>query len=333
LERITIVGMSPIGASIGLALKQARLSNTEIVGSSGDRAALSKAAKMGAMDKEISSLGAAVRDAQLIIIDMPFAEMRDLLDAIAPIVEDGCVITDTGTTKVRVLEWADSLLPKDVSFVGGHPLLRKSMQSLDEASASLFEGVEYSIMPSKRADEQAVKTVAGLIETLKARPLFLDLHEHDSYAVAMEVLPMVLSSAFVTTTTGSESWREMHKMATGRFAEVSRLASLDPLDNEASCLANPEALIHWIDQYITELYAFRNQIKEKSDDLVQSFIKAWEGRAKWDAGALSREKESTLPSAGESMAAAFLGERLINRYKQMTGDDKNKEAWKYNKRS
>ena len=60
MERITIIGMSPIGASIGLALMRARLRNTEIIGTSVDRNALTTAAKMGAMDKAISNVRSAV---------------------------------------------------------------------------------------------------------------------------------------------------------------------------------------------------------------------------------------------------------------------------------
>ena len=183
--------------------------------------------------------------------------------------------------------------------------------------------------PAASADEGAVKTVVGMVELLGAKPVFLDPHEHDSYAAAMESLPVVLSSAFVTTAAGSESWREMHRLAAATFAEYSRLASEDPIDNEASCYSDPDALVHWIDQYIAELYAYRNKILNADDDLVERFIKAWESRAKWDAGAVVNEGgENALPTAGESMATAFFGERLLKRYRQATSE-KKADSWIY----
>ena len=330
MERITIIGTGVVGVSIGLALKRANLRNTEIVGSSGDRDALKIAFKSGAYDEETSNLRNAVRGAQMIVLDSPFTQTRELLDAIAPIVEDGCVITDTCAAKVRAMEWADQLLPGSVSFVSGRPLIRKPYTTLEDASADLFQGAHYCISPSGSADETSVKTVVGMVELIGAKPLFLDPHEHDSYAVAMEVLPTVLSSAFVTTTAGSESWREMHQLAASTFAEYSRLASEDPIDNEASCYTNIEALVHWIDEYITELYTYRNMIRESNDELVDTFIKAWEGRARWDAGAVVDTGENALPTAGQSMATAFFGEKLTQRYQQMTGgDEKRKKSWNY----
>ena len=85
------------------------------------------------------------------------------------------------------MEWADQLLPPTVSFVGGRPLIRKPFTKLEDASADLFQGSQYCISPADNADQTAVKTVVGLVELIGAKPLFLDPHEHDSYAVAMEV--------------------------------------------------------------------------------------------------------------------------------------------------
>ena len=330
MERITIIGTGVVGVSIGLALKRANLRNTEIVGSSGDRDALKIAYDAGAYDDQTSNLRNAVRGAQLIVLDSPFTQTRELLDAIAPIVEDGCVVTDTCTAKVRAMEWAEQLLPNNVSFVAGRPLIRKPFTTLQDASADLLRGAHYCVSPARTADETSVKTVVGMVELIGAKPLFLDPHEHDSYAVAMEVLPTVLSSAFVTTTAGSESWREMHQLAASTFAEYSRLASEDPIDNEAVCYTNIEALVHWIDEYITELYSYRNMIRESNDELVETFIKAWEGRARWDAGAVVDTGENALPTAGQSMATAFFGEKLTQRYQQMTGgDEKKQKSWTY----
>lgn len=328
MERITIIGTSVVGVSIGMALKKANLRNTEIVGSSGDRDALKIAAKAGAYDEDTSNLRNAVRGAQMIILDSAFTQTRELLEAIAPIVEDGCVVTDTCSAKVKSLEWAAELLPRSVDFVGGRPLIKKPSVNLEDASAELLQEAQYCITPGQSASQESVRTVVGMVELIGAKPLFMDAHEHDSYAVAMEVLPTVLSSAFVTATAGSDSWREMHRLAAGTFSEYSRLASEDPLDNEASCYANPNALVHWLDRYITELYAYRNMINDSDDSLVNTFISAWENRAKWDAGAVVNTGENNLPSAGESMANAFFGERLTQRYRQATGSEK-KQSWIY----
>ena len=325
MERITIIGMSPIGASIGLALMRARLRNTEIIGTSVDRNALTTAAKMGAMDKAISNVRSAVEGAELIIIDTPLTETRDALELVGGTAPDECVVTDTGAAKVRVIEWAQEALPPKLSFVGGHPLPKNPLTSLDDASASALDGVDYCIIPSSNAEGEALRTVVGLVERVGAKPLFLDAKEHDSYAAAMTYLPIVLSSAFVTATTQAEGWREMHRLAASEFAEVSRYAGNDPLDSELASRASPEELVHWLDQMIATLYSYRNQIKEDSEDLLDAFIKAWEARARWEADAVVSSDAPGLPSASSSMASAFLGDRLAKRMRELGGGKEEPE--------
>ena len=332
MERITIIGMSPLGASIGLALMRARLRNTEIIGTSVDRNSLTKAAKMGAMDKAISNVRSAVEGAQLIIIDTPLTETRDALELVGGAAPDDCVVTDTGAAKVRVIEWAQQALPPNVSFVGGHPLTKNALTSLDDASASALDGVDYCLIPSPNADGEALRTVVGLVERLGAKPLFLDAKEHDSYAAAMTYLPIVVSSAFVTATTQAEGWREMHRLAASEFAEVSRYAGNDPLDSEVASRASPDELVLWLDKMIATLYSYRNQIKEDSDGLLDAFIKAWEARARWEANAVVSSDAPGLPSAGDSMASAFLGDRLAKRMRELGGKEAPEKKFKYFRR-
>ena len=325
MVRITIIGMGPIGTSIGLALKRSDLVNTEIVGTSRNRDALSRASKIGAVDKATGNLGSAVKGAQLVVLDTPMSETKELMEAIGPILDDGCVVTDTGISKVLVMEWADQYFPRGISFVGGHPLPKKQLRSLDDADSSVFKGIDYCIIPAKSAAKQSVETVVSVVEMLGAKPFFLDPQEHDSYAAAMSHMPIVLSSAFVTATAGSNGWREMHRLAASEFGGLSYLASNLPDDNEAACLANTEALVHWLDRIITELYAYRNNIKENSDSLLDSFVEAWGARSQWEDGTVLRDQEPKIPSAGEAMANAFVGGRLAERFRQMTGREKEKK--------
>ena len=322
--------MGPVGTSLGLALKRANLTKTEVIGTSANRGALSTASKLGAVDQAIPNLGTALRGAGLVILDTPLRETREMMEAIGPMVEDGCVVTDTSASKLRVMEWSEELLPTEVNFIGGHPLTQKTLHSVEEADPSIFDGIQYCVIPGKSANREAVKTVTKMVEMLGAKPLFLDTHEHDSYAAAMNYLPIVVSAAFVTATTGSDGWREMHRLAASEFGDLSRLASDDPEDNEAACLANPDELVQWLDQVITELYSYRNQIKERSDELLDTFIKAWEGRARWKVGAVAPSEGQQLPSSTEAVASLFVGQRLTDRLKKMTGDKGDKEKrWKY----
>ncbi len=313
MERITIVGVGPVGVSIGQSLMKRNLKNTEVVITSGDRAVMSAVSKMDAAHKTIGGLRQAVETAQLVILDAPLGELHELMEVIGPSIEPGAVVTDTVSVKGPVMKWASEYLPSDASFVGGHPLLKEVPLSIEDADPAIFAGAKYTVTPGDSSDEQSIRTVVGLIEALGARPIFLDPAEHDSYAAAMHHLPVVISSAFVNSTAGSEGWREMHMLAESQFETFGRHATNDPLDNEAVCLADPESLVHWIDELILELYAFRTEIKDRREELIERFVHAWELRAKWEADAVVPQDGVRIPSAGESIASAMLGEKLAVR--------------------
>ena len=203
------------------------------------------------------------------------------------------------------------------------------MEDLEESDPDVFRGVEYCIIPSPSAKEEAVKTVVQMVEAVRAKPVFLDPYEHDSYVAAMNHLPLVMSSAFVTATAGSRSWREMHRLAAADFSDYSRLAANDPQENEVACFANPEALVHWLDEVIKELYEYRNQIMDQSEQLLDRLIDAWEARARWLAGAVVDDSRRMAPVARQSFTSLFMGERLADRFGHLSPENTRRDSWEY----
>ena len=321
--------MGPLGASLGLALKNIRLKNTEVVAHCLNRNIRSEINKMSVFDSVESSLQKSVDGAQLVVIDSPINESRDLFELLGSFVPEGSVVTDMRSSKKRSAAWAEEFLPSSVSYVGGRPIIKRAINHLNDSSVDLFEGVNYCVIPSKTADDQATKTVVGLVESVGSKPYFLDVDEHDSYSAAMDNLPHLISTAFVNATTSSDSWREMHKSAGNLFDIQSSLSSNDPIDTEVDSLTMSEPLIYWVDQMILSLHKLRTELHDDSENFLESFIQAWEQRARWEAGVIDKNPSiEDMPSAAESMASAFLGDKLARRVTNM-GDSDKKDAWRY----
>lgn len=208
----------------------------------------------------------------------------------------------------------------------------KEQTGPDAADASLFHGATYCIIPGHRARQEAVKSVVGLAEILGAIPFFMDAQEHDSFAAAASHLPMILSTILMTSVTNSQSWDEISKLTSTGFGDISRLASSDPEMNRDICLTNPNEVIYWIDEFIRELYDFRNRVKEgQAEDIIETFIKSWEARAKWMAGVPKRKDPSMdapRVSVSDSATQMLLGERLARRRREMQEKTK-KDPLKY----
>jgi hypothetical protein len=123
----------------------------------------------------------------------------------------------------------------------------------------------------------------------------------------------------------------MHKIAGEYFESQSKISSEDPVEAETNCLTLSDPLVYWIDQLILSLHKFRTHLNSDNDDLVDSFVSAWEQRARWEIGAIGKEPAGPrLPSAGETMASSFLGDKLAKRLIYLE-DKEKRESWKYPK--
>ena len=332
MERITIIGTGLIGTSLGLALKKAKMPNLEIVGHDKEPGNSSKAQRRGAIDKTHHNLISSIEGSRMVIIATPAMAIRETMGYIAPYLEKGALVTDTGSTKSDVLAWAEELLPPEVSFVGGHPMAGKEESGPDAADENLFEDAAYAICASPSARSDATKAVASLAESIGAVPYFINAGEHDSYVAAVSHLPFLLSATLMACTSKSASWRDMSRLASTGYRDMTRLASGDPIMHRDICVTNQEAVVYWLDEFIKELYELRNNVRDDPDSMERTLISAWETRARWLADKeANRRPGEELPKASESMMGLVMGENLARRWRELNQRGEKDET-KYQKR-
>ena len=322
MERITIIGLGLIGGSLGLALKAAKLTGIEIVGYDKDTLAAGEARRLRVVDKSEPILQRAVRDARLVIIATPIMAIRGVMEEIAGELGENCVVTDTASTKIIVMEWASQLLPATVSFVGGHPMAGKETSGVQNAEAKLFAGKPYCIIPTPDASEGAVRAVTGIVQLVGARPFFIGAEEHDRYVAAVSHLPLILSSALFTLVRSSPAWPELAALAGSGFRDATRLASTDAELSHDICLTNREGVLHWLDRMVEELGRYRELLQQgQEEELFKTFARAQLDRDTYmTAGPPVRELVAAeeLPTSGEQLAALLVGDRLVRRVKDIS---------------
>ena len=242
MAQVTVIGTGLIGTSLGLALKASSLRNLTVVGSDAEHAARSGAQRRNAFDRVESRLGNAIHDADVIILATPVMAMREIMEGMAPFLPEGCVVSDVGSTKTQVLQWADELLPQSVDFVGGHPMAGRETPGPEHADGTLFAGKPYCVIPSPRASQRAVGEITTLAEAVGGEPYFIGVDEHDSFVAAVSHLPFVLSTALVGCTSKSANWSDIGQLASSGYRDITRLASGDAVMHRDICVSNPSPL-------------------------------------------------------------------------------------------
>jgi len=278
---VAIIGLGLIGGSIGLALRQGKKSRWKIVGYSRRQETVARALSLGAIERGETNLANTVERAELVIIATPVLTVKEILCKMAPHLRPGCIVTDTASTKVQVMKWAEEMLPPRVDFIGGHPMAGRETYGIQAAEAELFRRCTYCLTPSERASPESIDTVVGMTKKLGAKPLFIDAQEHDHLVAGISHLPMLLSAALVSLTTKSSSWSRMSKLASSGYQDLTRLASGNPEVNAHICLSNQKAIIDWIDRFTKELERYRRLVIDGDKRLERALTEAGKARQKW----------------------------------------------------
>ncbi|MDY6893384.1 MAG: prephenate dehydrogenase/arogenate dehydrogenase family protein, partial [Chloroflexota bacterium] len=148
MKRIAIIGLGLMGGSLGLALKASKDMEVEIVGFSQRPETVKRAKECGAIDQGAADLVFAVQGADIVVIATPVMVIKDVLQKISSHLPPGCIVTDTGSTKTQVMQWADDFLPRTVYFIGGHPMAGKETSGINESEPDLYHGCIYCLTPA-----------------------------------------------------------------------------------------------------------------------------------------------------------------------------------------
>src|SRR6185312_1544688 len=111
IERVLIIGTGLIGASVGLALRSSGFVG-RIDGWDHSSLELTAAEQMGAIDGRAASRETTLeiaRVADVVVLAMPVLAIKDWMQALAPIVGSGQLVTDVGSTKLEITELATKL--------------------------------------------------------------------------------------------------------------------------------------------------------------------------------------------------------------------------------
>ncbi len=311
---ITIIGLGKLGSSIGLALKIPEL-DFEVIGHDKDGGVSKRARTMGAVDRTSWNLIAACEQADIVVLAIPFDQVRETLKAIGPELRPGCVVLDTSPLKQPVMAWAADYLGEGIHFVG-ISLGINPEAALDIASGpagarvDLFANSPCCLMPAPNCRPEAVKTAQDFATLLGATPHFVDPVEYDGLSTAVNLMPGLLSAALFGPITRSPGWREMRRLSSNDLVRFSEpMAAGGAAMAKAAILSKGNVLL-WLDAAIAELETIREQVRQEQEDALSDQIgESFDAREEWlvDWGLNRWEKRSRpeMPTGGGLFGQMF----------------------------
>ncbi len=225
-KKVAIFGVGLIGGSLGLALRERKLAK-EVMGFSRRLETLQKARSLGLIDSYTLDPKKALSDADLIILAAPPSAVLKILEEMPTFLKGHPLVTDTCSTKEKIVSAAEHFLPATLSFVGGHPIAGSEKSGPEAATANLFEDRTAILTPTPRTNLMGLKAVKDLWERLGSKVFFLSPAEHDRILTTTSHLPHLLA-VFATLLLKRSSFAEKKEFVGTGFQDVSRIAAGNP---------------------------------------------------------------------------------------------------------
>jgi len=285
--KITIIGLGQIGASIGLALANHKEQVTTL-GHDKSTEVARQAQKIGAVDRIEHNLPAAVKGADVVILALPFDQIRSTLEYIAQDLREDVVVMDTAPVKAAIESWVKELLPPKCHYVGLVPALNPAYleetgTGIEAAHDDLFQRGLVAVMAPLGTPGEALKLATDFVTLLGARPYFADLAEVDGMMTSVHLLPGLAAAAYVEMVTGQPSWADIRKLAGKPFVAGGRALDGEELAALAEAAWQGRAnTVRVLDEYIATLKSLREDLTGEEKDELQARLEATEKRrAAW----------------------------------------------------
>jgi prephenate dehydrogenase len=195
-KHIAIIGVGLIGGSFALALRKHGFKG-KITGMGRNKKNLIKARKLGIIDNYTTEFTEGVKNADLIILAVPVGQFESILKNIRRNLKKGAIVTDVGSVKSQIVKRLEPLMPKDVYFVGAHPIAGKECSGVTCASADLYQNARCIITPGPGTNKTALKKIINLWKNVGAKTMLMAPEEHDVIFSAVSHLPHVVAYALV----------------------------------------------------------------------------------------------------------------------------------------
>lgn len=275
IDRLAIIGVGLIGASLALALKQVSAVG-HVVGCGRNEKNLQKGLELGIVDSYTTSIAEAVKSANIVVLAIPLGAMQMAFEQIRDNVDEHTIITDAGSAKGSVVKVARAALGDKISqFVPGHPIAGAEKSGVEAGQADLYQNRRVILTPLESTDPRAAGTIASMWRQCGATIEYLDVEHHDKVLAATSHLPHMLAYSLVNYLSNLNDHDEIFKYAAGGFRDFTRIASSDPVMWRDVCISNGDALEKLIEGYKAELDEVSRAIRDQdSDRLLELFSTA-----------------------------------------------------------
>ena len=281
MKFITIIGVGLIGSSIARAIKtiDGKI-QLNIIDNAKENLEKSKLLKLGNIfsldiDKQIEK-------SDIIFICTPISAYEKIFNKLNNFDLPNTIISDVGSSKVKVTELAESIL-NDKIFVPGHPIAGTEKSGPENGFKNLFKDKWFISTNCNLCNEKNIEYINSMWKKFGSKVITMKSKDHDSIMAITSHIPHLIAYNIVGTASELEEdiKSEVIKFSASGFRDFTRIASSDPVMWRDIMLSNKDEIILLFEKFNNDLKQILDAIKKDDGDfLVKKFKKTREIREK-----------------------------------------------------
>lgn len=272
-ERIAIVGAGLLGTSIGHAVR-ARDPDCLVRFADSDGDTVRQLADIFPDCVAGTDVGAAVRDADLVMLCVPVGAVGVVSGQIAAHLKPGATVSDVGSVKGSVVQAMTGAFGPDVHVIAGHPIAGTEKSGPRSGFAQLFENRYVILTPGEDFNIEALQNLTRFWRRLGAMVEVMDASHHDLVLAITSHLPHLIAYTIVGTAADLESVTEgeVMRFSAGGFRDFTRIAASDPVMWRDVFLNNKEAVLEVLGRFSEDLSALQRAIRWGEADRLEEWF-------------------------------------------------------------
>ena len=240
-EKVSVVGLGLIGGSLAAALRESGEVG-EVFGVERDAASLRFALENAIADAGASEIGPGISGSEIVVVATYVDSIAQAAREVSGFVSPGAVVCDVGSVKASIVrEMEDG--PRNIRFVGAHPIAGKETSGVRESDPGLFSGKRCVVTPVESTSPEALSAVRSLFSLVGSEVVEMDPESHDEVFSLVSHLPHAVAYALVSTVASGGRDRNLFDFSGGGLADFTRIAGSSPEMWAGIFIENRDALL------------------------------------------------------------------------------------------
>ena len=270
-EKVAVVGLGLIGGSLAAALRDSGEVG-EVFGVEKDSESLRFALENGIADTGSSEIGSGISGSEIVVVATYVDTIARVAEEVSGVVSPDTVVCDTGSVKapaVREMEKG----PRNIRFVGAHPIAGKETSGVRESDPGLFSGKKCVVTPVESTCPEALSMVKTLFSLAGSEIVEMDPESHDEIFSLVSHLPHAVAYSLVSAVASSGGEKNLFDFSGGGLADFTRVSESSPEMWAGIFIENRDAVLSAIRSFADKLGEIEKAIASGNVEYLEALLR------------------------------------------------------------